>query len=76
MIKYYVCGAYVSLFTMPICFIPSRILLPAKSSPTTETNLTRVPPVLKAASATLRPTPPKVCFTLPGVEVCNIEAFE
>lgn len=44
------------------------MFIPAKSSPTTDTRRTFAP-VLMAASAILRPTPPNVCVIFPGVEV-------
>lgn len=58
---------------MPMAAMPCLTEVPAKSSPITETNLTWEAPVLQAASATFLPTPPKLCFTLPGVEVCKID---
>jgi hypothetical protein len=57
---------------MPIERMPCKTASPDRSSPTVETKCT-FPPVRKAASATLRPTPPNDCLTLPGVDVCKIE---
>lgn len=65
-------NAFFPPVTMEIDFNPCFTDSPAKSSPTTDTNLT-LAPVLQAASATLRPTPPKLCLTWPGVDVCKME---